>query len=366
MFEQGKVIDVRFQLWKPAIAMWKDHFWWGAGPAHFDVRFRTYRPEDIQMRPLRVHNDYLNTLADWGLVGSGIIATALVLLGVSTFKTWKFVQRSNDLASKGSNRSSVVFGAMIGLFAILLHSLVDFNMHIPANAIVAVTLMALLAAHVRFSTERYWISSRWTGSLIVTMMGLAALVYLAPRWWLAFREYQHLRPAQIARERAANPPGDGVDYAMKAVDEWKQAHSIEPMNPEPVSLVGEFLLRRAAQRPPGFEKTAAEALRWVEAGARLNPFDPYNHVGAGVSLHLMGNADEAEPHFDRAVELDPRGYYTVMHKGWHFFNVGEYESAKAWFQRSLLLSRWSLSIPQPESYATSHLRRIAELTESSE
>jgi O-antigen ligase len=48
--------------------MWKDHFWFGVGPAHFDERFRSYRPADfhLQLRPERAHNDYLNYAGGFG------------------------------------------------------------------------------------------------------------------------------------------------------------------------------------------------------------------------------------------------------------------------------------------------------------
>jgi O-antigen ligase len=60
-FNENQGSDTRFELWKPAVKIWKDHVWWGAGPAHFDDAFRAYRPDDLQMRPLYAHNDYLNT-----------------------------------------------------------------------------------------------------------------------------------------------------------------------------------------------------------------------------------------------------------------------------------------------------------------
>src|ERR1041384_5182850 len=60
---------------------------------------------------------------------------------------------------KNSNKFAFVLGASVGLVAILVHSIVDFNMHIPANAILAIALMALLTGHLRFATDRYWISA---------------------------------------------------------------------------------------------------------------------------------------------------------------------------------------------------------------
>ena len=50
--------------------IWQANYWWGAGPAHFDHLFRIYRDPHVQARADRVHNDYLNTLADWGVVGA--------------------------------------------------------------------------------------------------------------------------------------------------------------------------------------------------------------------------------------------------------------------------------------------------------
>ena len=53
-----------------------------------------------------------------------------------------------------SNRHALFIGAACGhLLALAVHSLVDFNLHIPANAILGVTLLALLSTYLRFATE---------------------------------------------------------------------------------------------------------------------------------------------------------------------------------------------------------------------
>src|SRR5262249_16823462 len=68
LFTKGGQVDddFRFMLWEPAIRVWQNNLWFGAGPAHFDYRFREYRPPALQLQPDRAHNDYLNALADWG------------------------------------------------------------------------------------------------------------------------------------------------------------------------------------------------------------------------------------------------------------------------------------------------------------
>jgi len=153
---------MRYKLWPAAIQVWQDNFWFGAGPAHFEYQFQQHRPKDpeLQVRADQAHNDYLNTLADWGLVGALLVAGAWGAFYWGVFRSWKFVQRApNDFAAKRSNKSSVVLGGSLGLLAMLLHSFVDFNMHIPSNAILAVTLMALVSGYFRFRPKPIGIPS---------------------------------------------------------------------------------------------------------------------------------------------------------------------------------------------------------------
>jgi O-antigen ligase len=199
--------DVRFLLWRPAWAMWCDHPWFGVGPAHFGPRFPQYRPvvnqpgTDLYLQhdPGYAHNDYLNLLVDWGLLGAVIVLAAWALFYSDVFRSWKYVQRSqNDLIAKRSNRASVVMGGSLGLLAILVHSFVDFNMHIPANAILAVTLMALVSGHFRFATERNWHTVRLPVRIPANLVLIAGLIFLGRSAWTATVERHWLTVAEAA------------------------------------------------------------------------------------------------------------------------------------------------------------------------
>src|ERR1044071_10318191 len=114
--------------------MWEQNIMWGVGPAHYDYRFREFRPQTLQARPNRVHNDYLNTLTDWGIVGFTLVAAAWGLLAWGVVKTWQnAIHAEKDIGRKRSNKFAFVLGESVGLIAILIHSFVDFNMHIPSN-----------------------------------------------------------------------------------------------------------------------------------------------------------------------------------------------------------------------------------------
>jgi len=325
--ESPDTVQVRFILWKPSLQIWQDHFWLGVGPGHFDYRFPLYRPPEVQLRPGHAHNDYLNTLADWGVVGAVLVAAAFVLLYIGVFKTRKFVSRPiGDLGSKSSNRSAFVFGASLSLAAILIHSFTDFNMHVPANAILAVTLMALLSAHLRFATERYWVNPRLAGKFLATIVGLAGLFYLGQQGWRRAHEYLWL-------ERSFKEQF----YSPTKISALKQAFAAEPMNFDTAYEVGEALRRLSGQGYLGYEKLATEAIEWFQRAARLNPFDPYNPLRIGMCLDWQGRHEEAAPYYEKALKLDPNNYELVAHQGWHFVQTGDYATAKQWFERSYKL-----------------------------
>ncbi|MFO1499116.1 MAG: O-antigen ligase family protein [Verrucomicrobiota bacterium] len=325
---EEKMDLTRLGLWKPAYQIWQDHFWWGGGPAHFDYLFRLYRPDDIQMRPLYAHNDYLNTLADWGAVGMGLIAVTMVLLFLGVLQSWKFVQRSNDLTTKRSNRSAFVLGAAAGLVALLVHSVVDFNMHIPANAIVAVTLMSFTTGHLRFATERYWFKLGWMGRVLLTGLGVALIVFLSAEGFKRAREYALLRRADRAKTVKAK------------IDLLTAAHRVEPRNGDTTYDAGEVLRLASWEGGGDYQGLATAAMAWFERGTNLNQFDPYNYARLGMCLDWLDQTNRAGPYFAKAVELDPRNYYLQGLMGWHFFQLGDWLESKRWFEKAIFQAHW--------------------------
>jgi len=324
MFVAGNLENVRFQLWKPALNMWEEHAWTGVGPGHFDLRFRQYRPEEIQMRPYYVHNDYLNTLADYGVVGAALVLSAWVLLFVGVLQTWKFVMRiSSDGASRKSNKPAFVLGASIGLLAILLHSLVDFNLHIPANAILAVTLMALLSSHLRFSTDRYWVRASLGLKILVTLACLGGVYYLGSQGIRRGREYVRLEKAEKLKE-----------YSAARIEALEKVYSGEPMNSRTAYKIGECWRVQSWEGNADYKQLAQKAMQWFDRAMKLNPYDGYAWMRYGMCLDWLGQKEEAGRYFKRGLELDPNGYYMIEHQGWHLIQLGDYEGARPWFLRS--------------------------------
>ena len=315
----------RLLIWQPAVQIWRDHFWWGAGPGHFDYRFPAYRPLWLQARPAYAHNDYLNTLADWGVVGTACVAGAWGLLAWGVVRTWKFVRREdNSLHAKLSQRYAFVSGASAGLIALLVHSLFDFNMQIPANAILVVTLMALLSGHLRFATEQYWVRSGLAVRLFVTLACLGGVAYLGQQGWRRAQEHRSLAQANGEKQ-----------YTPTYFAALRRAAAIEPMNFETAYALGEGLRRVGWDGLDDGDQKVREAISWFRRAAELNPFDPYNPMRIGMCLDWQKKHDEALRYFEEALALDPRNYYVIDHMGWHYVQTEDYERAKKWFEKAL-------------------------------
>lgn len=320
---------VRLELWSSAIEMWQDHVWQGVGPGHFDYRFPQYRPFYVQARPGYVHNDYLNFLVDWGVIGCALLLVVWALVFTGVFRTWKYVRRDgNSLGTQSSNRAAFVLGATVGLVAILIHSVFDFNMHIPANAILAVTLLALLSSHLRYASESFRFRVRIPSRILATLVGVAGVVVLGSQASRSAQEY-------IWFARARTEP-----EAVRKLEALKRAATLEPSNFETTYAIGESLRQLSWQGEAGFEKLAAEAVQWFQRGMLLNPYDAYNHMRIGMCLDWLGRHDEAAPYYEAALRLDPNNYYLQAHQGWHFVQTGDYQSAKDWFEKSMKTMPW--------------------------
>lgn len=317
--------DGRFAIWRAAEQLWHENIWWGIGPGHFNSRFGKYRPEIVQRSPDRVHNDYLNTLTDWGIVGMALVAIALALLVAGAFRTWLSLRRNeNGLGDQRSSKLAVVLGASIGLIAILAHSLVDFNMHVPANAIVAVMLMAFLTCYVRFATDRYWFKVRLGIRVILTIVLAGAFSYLA--WQTVISE-----KATLWIVRAKREPANSVEQ----IAALEKAFATDNKWGETARTIGEAYRQQSWEGIGDSEGQARQAMKWFQQAITLNPYDDSSILRYGMCLdRIFDKHDEAFEYFNRAIELDSNSYFNNAYMGWHYVQSGDYAAARPWFLRS--------------------------------
>ena len=118
-----------------AINMLRDYPVFGTGGGTFYNAYPQYRGADILPYYDHVHNDYMQLATETGIVGLALLG-AIVLL--SFFAGVLALSRRHDPLARG-----VAFGVVMGVSAIAIHSTVDFNLQIPANAFIFSVLLAL-------------------------------------------------------------------------------------------------------------------------------------------------------------------------------------------------------------------------------
>jgi putative inorganic carbon (HCO3(-)) transporter len=117
------------------IPLIKDYPVFGSGPGSFYVAFPRYRPAKVANFYDYTHNDYAQFAAESGILGFLAIGGFVVLsLGAALVAQWK----RRDPLMRGMS-----FACVMGVTAILIHSWVDFNLQIPANAMLFMVLLAL-------------------------------------------------------------------------------------------------------------------------------------------------------------------------------------------------------------------------------
>ena len=346
--ETGAFADDRQYLFRAARSMWQENYWTGVGPGHYDTRFRFYRGPlaQLQVRPQFTHNDYLNTLADYGIIGFTLGMAVVGAFWLSVVKIGRYVRRGNDLGSRQSTRSAIVLGACAGLGALMVHCIVEFNLHIPALAIVAVTLLAIVTGHWRFATERLWFRPGIWGRLAATIVCAALAAWLGFNFVRTVGEQRLL----VNVERIHDPE------QYQAV--LKRAYAIDPRNPETPYWIGSSLRYQSWKGAAGYEKLAREAIGWFEKANALNPYDPRGYIGIGMCLHWLDRHQEAWPYFRHAKVLDPYNYWVQATYGWHMMQF------QAWWPaaRALSMSRGlkPTDNPMAETYFKIVVRKLEE------
>ncbi len=137
----GENLPSRTELWKDALVMIKDFPLFGSGLGTFGYAYPLYKLSvEKPLVYLHAHNDYLELISETGILGFASLMAALGLFLYTSLKSLTRLAGEEDYF-----RFFILLGALTGVFSILLHGLVDFNMQIPSNALYFSFLIGLSA-----------------------------------------------------------------------------------------------------------------------------------------------------------------------------------------------------------------------------
>ncbi len=117
----------RIELWKETLPVIRAYPVFGCGLGCYESGFMRYKKSWPLVTDDFAHNDYLQYLAELGVVG--FVAAGTLVAGVLIGA----IRAAKRHASPGGRAMAVA--CLASMAAILLHSVVDFNLYIPANSL---------------------------------------------------------------------------------------------------------------------------------------------------------------------------------------------------------------------------------------
>ena len=258
--------NMRVDLWQAAVQQWKLAPIFGTGSGTYLYYGRKFRTDRLQVDPVRAHNDYLDLLAEYG--GAGAL-TFLVFLLVHLWNGWTNLLRvapQFDPMRRWvlSNGLALQIGAIAAIAAYVVHSIFDFNLHIPANVLLMAFVFAILAnpgterQGAIVEPNRSILAWRLTPAVIAIIILVQCLRLLPGEWFTEqarvalrrehagttirlveraleterhnFNLYDYLGRAQIMRGDARTKPEDRAYYYRRALDAFKEGRKLAPLD----------------------------------------------------------------------------------------------------------------------------------------
>jgi len=354
----------RVDIWKEGLRMMLDHPIAGVGFGNYRVVEPQYLfPVEEAVgryakRAVLAHNEYIQAGAEMGIPGMALFLAFISFPLIAGYRAL----RASEMGSKRRMLLSFSFSSSL---VSAIHSLFDFNLHIPAISVLTAFSLSLCISHG--SLDPIWIraprSRLWRMALFP--LGLSAIIYYATVYLGDFLGNKGVYAFLSGKpEMAERHLGMAVRCDPFRSELWQYKGRIhserfrkEGKKEEYVKAIGCFL--RSASLNPLDPKTyfyAASAHRelWMKTGRKeyfeaaresletavdVAPYDIYPRYEL-VRLFLQaGLLDKARPHLERLVELEPNFIYAHFLLSKVLDSLGERGRAKKEMEKARELWR---------------------------
>jgi O-antigen ligase len=136
-FAASEGLRNRWEFWANTFQIIKDFPLLGSGLGTFTQVFPAYRSFHIEGVVTHAENDFLQLASEVGLIGTGLLTVAFLFL---FYKAFSGIRK----LSSEDPRRYIGIGGLVGIIALLIHSMVERNIQVPANAFLFLVILALV------------------------------------------------------------------------------------------------------------------------------------------------------------------------------------------------------------------------------
>jgi O-antigen ligase len=306
-------------LWQAGWELFTDAPVLGTGGGSYNTLFERYRPEGFQDEPQWTHNDYLNTLSDYGLTGFLLFfgaASVVVVLAVRN-RAQQPAVLTNGLV--GWETDGVTNALGVGLGAFMLSLFVDFHFKIPALAMAVAVVVGEWVQRCWPLPNRQPAGIKLQVGLLAASLAIAlfALGVALPTYRAEAARYAGRQAIdRLAMNLAASQNAQRETLTLAAVG-FSEALALDSGNAQAWAdraYVTELWAHLAPARMNELGKEAeASAKEALEHSLDVPEF----WIRRGVALDMQGRWSEAGAAFVKALELAPVSstvwYYHAYH-----------------------------------------------------
>lgn len=280
----------RLWVWRGTVGIIKDFPVLGTGLGTFAHIFPKYRLPQTKQFFNYTHNDFLQLLSEGGALGFVI---TFVFLFFFLRKTIRLLFSRRDTWA-----INLTIGGLSSLFSIFMFSFSDFNLHIPANAVLLCIIIGLITTVVNlrpklgetatlFQKRTFPLSPKARIALYplgtITFMILSVLVI---RPFLAERNFGLSLKAKSSKEK--------IEYLKKSIE-------LQPNDAQYHYILAKIYGEK--------EGDWILALNHFRQATSLNLKSGRYYQGLGLAYAHLGREEETIRYLKRATQLEPNNSY---------------------------------------------------------
>ena len=334
--------DTRIYSWMAALDQFKTAPVVGTGSGTYHYFGRLFRHPKVQTNPFHPFSDYLELLAEYGLIGAlGMFVFIWIHVknGIGTC-SWLIHKRLLNSFIPRSDTLAFNIGALSAITGLAVHSVVDYNLHIPGNALVFAFIFGLIANPGIENSDPEFASKisrlfRFALPILGIWMGMVGI----PKWpseHFAERSRFALKQGDYEGTIAAGKIAAG-EVSANAVwpETWIRLTGGDQSNPTLYFYLAEGYRCLAGElKDPILRRE--QLLLAVDAFSKaeqLFPQDVANLLRMGQTLDALKRYDEAEILYKRAIAGDPNRGVIYGYYGTHLEVMGKLDESKAAYKK---------------------------------